>query len=774
MVLDEANLRYVCTDTGMGVTGMVYDIIQVKDRGTPVLYTDNGDGTFDLTYSPDGAITADVVYYTSAPDQVCISDAMVHLVGDRGGLIATGNYAGPGVTFDVRPGTGIDAWLDAGGEDYSIGFVLSEKRNIIDLLTEKCNTGLCFWAMTRLNQFTFGRIRPNDIAALGVSPLASIAEADFKANTFKIDHADTAYYRLSSVVNKNWSTQSDLAGVLTPNERGILSRKGLQVIQNPTAGTGYNANPQLYNLSLVESPELDTLLSSSNDVSGDTRARHWMDTARAKQAPWIETVSGVFNIEYFELELGDPVTLQMNRYGYDAGPLTQVVGIDINLTEGEVGLRLCRRSTSSISAGAGTPLPPEEPVPLAIKDRGRSALRFEGSGSPPPPPTMWTIDVQTEDSTQMRVGPWVRFNGQQSGDENVIVIGNRVVTVGGSVFAYSGGSYNHIEDTFTVGGIVANYGVGKIVHCGDNGVGSEEATWRTISATGYDTILTNQLLGAPPFYVAASVTYTAFSGMSVTGGPAIYDADGNNFLFDIDSTVGGAQTQVNDSVAALFDNSTTGNVDLYVAGFDGLNIVLQQWEIIGGGPTFVSADVIYAPDNGPIFGYALDMVISENGQTLAIGGDMTTSAGKSNCGVFVYTRAGTGAPFSIPGGGSSSATYFLNDTDNGSHAGLGRSLALSRDGSKLLVGAPLSDKGIFGGGYSGRVFLVDTVTQAGVIDDDFTPLREFTHNHDALGTINSGYGVSVHMSGGTASTPTHFAIATSDAVGTNGKVDIWT
>jgi hypothetical protein len=196
MVLDEANLRYVCTDTGMGVTGMVYDIIQVKDRGTPVLYTDNGDGTFDLTYSPDGAITADVVYYTSAPDQVCISDAMVHLVGDRGGLIATGNYAGPGVTFDVRPGTGIDAWLDAGGEDYSIGFVLSEKRNIIDLLTEKCNTGLCFWAMTRLNQFTFGRIRPNDIAALGVSPLASIAEADFKANTFKIDHADTAYYRL--------------------------------------------------------------------------------------------------------------------------------------------------------------------------------------------------------------------------------------------------------------------------------------------------------------------------------------------------------------------------------------------------------------------------------------------------------------------------------------------------------------------------------------------------------------------------------------------------
>jgi hypothetical protein len=403
MVLDEANLRYIVADTGMGTTGMTYDIITVRDRGVPVLYTDNGDDTFDLTYSPAGGITADVLYYASGTDHICVSDAMVHLVGDRAGLITLGHYAGPGVTYSVRPGSGIPAWLDAGGEDYAIGLLNFEKRNIIDLLTEIGNTGLNFWGITRLGDFTFGRIRPNDIAGLGVSPLATIVEADFKANSFKIDHADPMYYRLSCGVNKNWSQQSDFAGVLTPNQRGVLSRKNLGVIQNPTSGTQYNANPQNYNLSLAVSPQIETLLSADNDVTGDLRARHWMNTARAKQAPWIETVSGVFNIEYFELELGDPITLQMFRYGYDAGELVQVVGIDINLTDAEVALRLCRRSTSSISASLGGPLPPEEPVPLPPVKRGRSALRFE-TGTPPAGTAMslsgrvWTIDPVTFDS----------------------------------------------------------------------------------------------------------------------------------------------------------------------------------------------------------------------------------------------------------------------------------------------------------------------------------------------------------------------------------------
>jgi hypothetical protein len=403
MVLDEANLRYVCTDTGMGTTGMTYDIVTVRDRGTGVLYTDNGDGTFDLTYSPAGAITADVLYYASGTDHICVSDAMVHLVGDRAGLINLGHYAGAGVTYDTRPGSGIPAWLDAGGEDYAIGLLNFEKRNIIDLLTEIGDTGLNFWAITRLGDFTFGRIRPHDIAGLSVASLATIYEADFKAGSMKIDHADPMYYRLSCIANKNWSSQSDFAGVLTPNQRGVLSRKGLGVIQNPTSGTQYNANPQNYNLSLAVSPEIETLLSADNDVTGDLRARHWMNVARAKQAPWIETVSGVFGIEHFELELGDPVTLQMFRYGYDAGELVQVVGIDINLTDGEVALRLCRRSTSSISASLGGPLPPEEPVPLPPVMRGRSALRFD-TGTPPPGAAMsmvggvWTIDPVTFDA----------------------------------------------------------------------------------------------------------------------------------------------------------------------------------------------------------------------------------------------------------------------------------------------------------------------------------------------------------------------------------------
>jgi hypothetical protein len=72
----------------------------------------------------------------------------------------------------------------------------------------------------------------------------------------------------------------------------------------------------------------------------------------------------------------------MNRYGYDAGELVQVTSITINLTDAEIALALCRRSTSSISASPGTPLPPEEPVPLQSPRRGKSALRFEPTSAP--------------------------------------------------------------------------------------------------------------------------------------------------------------------------------------------------------------------------------------------------------------------------------------------------------------------------------------------------------------------------------------------------------
>jgi hypothetical protein len=561
----------------------------------------------------------------------------------------------------------------------------------------------------------------------------------------------------------------------------MLSRKGLGVIQNPTSGTTYNANPQLYNLSLVVSPQLETLLTANTDSDGDTRARHWMDTARAKQAPWIETISGTFNIEYFELELGDPVTLQMNRYGYDAGELVQVVGIDINLTDAEVALRLCRRSTSSISADPGDPLPPEEPVPLPMVRRGRSALRFE-SGTSPPPPTMWTLDVQTEDSTALRGGAWVRFKGQASGDENVVIVGSVVPAPAvASLFEYSAGDYNLVGSPVGIAGRVASYvgSSGKVVHMAEDNLnaGEIELAWWSVSAAGYaGSPINNQtsllvVYTEPSIRVAVTSTYTVLcpGGSDIE----IYDADGANLVQSLDTTLGATVNQINTLNCVLFDNATTGVTEMYLIGDQATNLEISYWEI-SGTASYIgqwSDATIVTP---PIGGATIDIAISENGLTLAIGGDINNTGSPLSQGVVrIIKRASLSVSFDLTAGGPW-INYYVNAADNGSHAGLGRALSLSRDGSKLMVAAPLSDKGIVGANYCGRVWLIDTVSTSGVIDDDFASIREFTHNHDNTGLINSGYGVSVHCSGGTASTPTHFAIATSDAVGTNGKVDIWT
>lgn len=405
-VVSEANLTYAFAkgNTNLFVTATGF-AQTVRDRGVPVAYTDNLDGTFDLVASPDGVITTDVLLALDGnAAHRCVSDSFRYFIEDVCGLGALGLYFGPGPTFDVRPDTGIDAYIDGGGEDVLIGVLVADKRNALDLLSEICDTGLCFWAILRTGEFTFGRIKPDDIASLAVSPVTSIIEDDFEKGSFQIDHALPTYYQISCVAARNWSQQQDLAGVLTPYERGALSRPGLAVTQYALAGINYAAAPQLYNLSLAISPEISTLLSSGNgdDSIEMARTRLWLDRRRSRFLPWIETISGLFGIEFYTVELGDVITLTVPRFDLDAGELVQVIGIDINLSSAKVGMKLLRRhlpgsvtstpgdpitptstSTQGIPAGRKPPGTPEDPInPMPpIVTSGPGGVGGGGGGS---------------------------------------------------------------------------------------------------------------------------------------------------------------------------------------------------------------------------------------------------------------------------------------------------------------------------------------------------------------------------------------------------------
>ena len=370
---DDATLTYVYADS--------YDIIVsdpsiwetvVRDRGVSVDYIDNADGSFSLIAAPDGEITADVMAADGDfAGNRCVSDAVNYFIGERAGLNALSRYDGPGPTYDTRPDTGIADWIDAGGEDYLIGVELMDRRNAIQILNDLTETGNCSWACTRLGNLTLGRLRPFDISSLGVTPKRSIVEDDIDDGTLRIAHAAPTYYRLNSLGSKNWQIVSDLADVLTPEERDHLTRPGLTVQQDLYTGASYADSPQSYHLSMSESPVIETLLSGFNDLADLPRQGLWMDTRRGCLLPWLETVTLRTGMDRYDHEIFDVVSIDFTKSGrelFDPALQTQVVRIKISLTSWkiELGLFFRREGVGDGEPPVEPPQPPENPGTPAI------------------------------------------------------------------------------------------------------------------------------------------------------------------------------------------------------------------------------------------------------------------------------------------------------------------------------------------------------------------------------------------------------------------------
>lgn len=302
LISDNALLIYVYSDTTLESPSLV-TAVEVRDRGVSVAYTDNGDGTFTLTSSPAGTITVDVRAEPLGSNNVMVSDAIQYLVGDRAGLDALGLYSGPGRTFTVHD-----------ENDYKVGICLPEARNVIDLLADINESGNSFWAVNRVGQFTFGRLRLNDIAAFNLSEV-NIYEDDIDQGSFKLDHAPTQYYKYQAYMHRNWLRQTDFASSLTPDEQATYSRPGLYLIQPDSVGTSYLDAPELYHKTLTVSPVIDTLLSQEFNSPTDTDSlAQWETTRRIMFLPWIEVITITVGIEFFELELGDVVRLFVDRF----------------------------------------------------------------------------------------------------------------------------------------------------------------------------------------------------------------------------------------------------------------------------------------------------------------------------------------------------------------------------------------------------------------------------------------------------------------------------
>lgn len=371
---DAATLTYVINRDGNNLT-----IVDVRDKGVSVGYTNNGDGTISLLASPAGKITVDF-YVTAGTAGVLspglmstalstrISDAMDVLVGSEAGLIAQGKYAGASPNFE-RQYT----------NDYPIGISVPASTKVTDVLEDVCNSGNVYYAARRDGYFTYGWVRPEALEwfLAGNYPSLSISDTIKKGDiaSIRLTHGDPQAYEVQGYGNANLTQQQDLATSLSATQRALYEREGVYPASylggEPTAtaylgpdrvsgdhvGLFLGGAPQDYHLTLKRALGQRTLISCVDDADAQSMLSAWASVRRSQPLPNLEFVDiTTEDLSLFQLELGnviefffpdviDPasgITRSDDRFGLN-GKHAQVVSIDLQLTENRIALGLAWR-----------------------------------------------------------------------------------------------------------------------------------------------------------------------------------------------------------------------------------------------------------------------------------------------------------------------------------------------------------------------------------------------------------------------------------------------
>lgn len=321
----------------------------VRDRGLAVAYTDNSDGTFSLSASPAGIITCDVL--VNGPGSTYVASDLIEALITQYTALDPADYLG-NCTPDTYPGPPTTAYGDG---DLQLGIHVATETNVLDILDQLCFSAIAFYTFTREAKFVFGRIWPR-MADYGTSVMDFTAD-DIRGNReVEIVHGDPTYYSWNFYFNKNWHVmdQGDFAGAVSDSDKAQFSAKGVYA-SNRTVRPGggddsYFDQPSPYHKTMTVSPETDTLLSilTADEIVDYPLATRWFRRERDIHFPWWEFVTFTVGLRAYVLELGNIVTLALDRYGWDDGVKFQVVGINLRLMDKEIVLTLFRQRGADV------------------------------------------------------------------------------------------------------------------------------------------------------------------------------------------------------------------------------------------------------------------------------------------------------------------------------------------------------------------------------------------------------------------------------------------
>ncbi len=295
VLTDEANHEYAYhVTTAEGV-------VEVRDNGIPVSFTNVGNGRIRLNQSPYGTITMSVqgdgsgaTYVNTAPDMIV---RLATVYGDANKRLSS-------TDFDM---TNIAAM--AAAYPHPCGVFLSDKGNVLSVCNDLAKSIGCRLTVTRAGLIKLVRLElPRTTAG------TSVSAADMVYHSLKIESIPSVKAAVKLGYAKNYTVQTTLAAGIPEAHLDLYAQEWLSVTRTDS---GTTADYKLIN----DPDQRDTYLLTESAAIIEAENELTLFSTRRK----------ILSYEAFAPlmleQLGDSQTITHERFGLSAGVAGQIVKV---------------------------------------------------------------------------------------------------------------------------------------------------------------------------------------------------------------------------------------------------------------------------------------------------------------------------------------------------------------------------------------------------------------------------------------------------------------
>ena len=291
--------------------GQINAITDVRDNGVSVGFTaDLTHGTFILTSSPVGTVTADVQGAKPAGTYLTKSgDIINHIVTVHTSLTSS----------DVSASS-LSAFVATCTQ--TIGLYIPDRQNVIDVLDQIVTSVGAWYTFNRSGQMIFGRM---DVPS--GTPVMHLVSDDIVFGGLSIQNMTVPVMTERISFFQNWTQQTTVAGSVSVINATLFSQAAQWAACN-------NQQIKVTHLMATEPAEKETfIVSAAEAVSESVRLLSlWGAVRRTYQAECI--------VAPLTLNLGDVISLDHPRYGLSGGVSLRIIGISESVTTRRVTLTL--------------------------------------------------------------------------------------------------------------------------------------------------------------------------------------------------------------------------------------------------------------------------------------------------------------------------------------------------------------------------------------------------------------------------------------------------